>query len=454
MTTTTNRPTSSFPRRLALIAVAGLAIAAGCDESGTSEQITSAQAKLLSVTAGGVSAPAESRRKTYQAVVSDLQSASSEYEGVARETAASLMGEAQTGLAQLELSEALTPAGEVATLLASARVAAAEFASQSAIAAVMRSGDSGADLDRIAGESERVAQEMEESRLNREGLVGQVAQLNARQQEQREQATTIRQQEAALRQQAIRASASERAELTEQAYRLARRAAEFERAASDLQAQADVLLPEVRNAEIREQQLKTLGAQLQATRKSIEDERARRLENSSTAQRVADAAGARAEELLGQIETALSERFTPAVDQAISAYGRAVATLRPAKNGLALAAAQQGLADTYRLRASTLGQAVSTLNHIASLDSAPTIADRAGGLAAELTETIETAEESAAKAYADAASSLRNGASRVSGDTRTRVNEAVASLEALAASIRGEDVAAPEGADDPAMNDG
>ncbi len=455
MTTMNHRSTAQNHRRIALLAVAGLAIAlGGCNESGTDERLTSAQATLLSVTAGGVSAPTESRKKTYQAVVSQLQSASSDYEGVALETASSLMGEAQTGLAQIELSEALVPAGEVATLLASARVAASEYASQSAIAAAMRSGDSGADLDRIAEESSRVAQEMEESRLNREGLVGQVAQLNGRQQEQREQASTIRQQEAALRQQAIRAGAAERAELTEQAYRLARRAAEFERTASDLQAQADVLLPEVRNAEIREQQLQTLAAQLQATRKSIEDERSRRIEDSNTAQRVADDAGARVEELLGQVEAALNERFKPAVDRATSAYGRAIATLRRAKNGLALAAAQQGLADAHRLRASTLEQVASTMNHIASMDSAPTIADRAGGLAAEVAEAIDLAGEEAAKAYADAASSLRNGASRVSGDTRTRVNEAVESLEALAASIRGETPDAPENADDPAMNDG
>jgi hypothetical protein len=454
MTTTTDRPISSFQRRLAILAFAGLAIAAGCDDSGPSQQITSAQAKLLSVTAGGVSAPAESRRKTYQAVVSELQSASSGFDGVALETASSLMGEAQTGLAQLELAEALVPASNLATLLTSARIAASEFASQSAIAAVMRSGDSGADLDRIAGESERVAQEMEESRLNREGLVAQVAQLNGRQQEQREQAMTIRQQEAELRRQAIRADASTRAELTEQAYRLARRAAEFERAASDLQAQADVLLPEVRNAEIREQQLRTLGAQLRATRQGIEDERARRIEDSNAAQRVADEAGARVEELLGQIESALSDEFEPAVGKAISAYERAVGTLRRAKNGLAMSAAQQGLGDAHRLRSTTLGQATTTLNHIASMDSAPTIADRASGIAGRLTETIAQADEAAAQAYADSASSLRSGASRMSGDTRERVNQAVEALEALAASIRGEEAAPADDGADPARNDG
>jgi DNA repair exonuclease SbcCD ATPase subunit len=455
MTTTTDRSISSFHRRLAILAFAGLAIAAGCDDSGASRQITSAQAKLLSVTAGGVSAPAESRRKTYQAVVSELQGASGDFDGVALETASSLMGEAQTGLAQIELAEALVPASDLATLLTSARIAAAEFASQSAIAAVMRSGDSGADLDRIAGESERVAQEMEESRLNREGLVGQVAQLNARQQEQREQATTIRQQEAALRQQAIRASAAERAELTEQAYRLARRAAEFERAASDLQAQADVLLPEVRNAEIREQQLNTLGAQLRATRQSIEDERARRLEDSNTAQRVADEAGARVEELLGQIEIALENEFQPAVSEAISAYERAVGTLRRAKNGLAMSAAQQGLGDAHRLRSTTLGQVLSTMNHIASMDAAPTMTDLASDLAATLDEAIAQADEAAAQAYADAASSLRTGAARVSGDTRERVNQAVETLEALAASIRGEETApVEENIDDTSINDG
>jgi hypothetical protein len=295
---------------------------------------------------------------------------------------------------------------------------------------------------------------MEESRLNREGLVAQVAQLNGRQQEQREQAMTIRQQEAELRRQAIRADASTRAELTEQAYRLARRAAEFERAASDLQAQADVLLPEVRNAEIREQQLRTLGAQLRATRQGIEDERARRIEDSNAAQRVADEAGARVEELLGQIESALSDEFEPAVGKAISAYERAVGTLRRAKNGLAMSAAQQGLGDAHRLRSTTLGQATTTLNHIASMDSAPTIADRASGIAGRLTETIAQADEAAAQAYADSASSLRSGASRMSGDTRERVNQAVEALEALAASIRGEEAAPADDGADPARNDG
>src|SRR5690606_39266185 len=191
-----------------------------------------------------------------------------------------------------------------------------------------RTGDSGADLDRIAGEAQRVAQEIEEARLDREGLVGRVAQLNRQQQEQREQATAIRTQEADLRKQAIRATSTERAELTDQAYRLARRAAEFERAASDLQAQSEILLPEVRNAEIREQQLQTLAAQLTATRQSIEAERARRLEDADTAQAVGDEAGRRVEQLLAQIEETLASGFEPAVTEAITAYGRAVGTLR------------------------------------------------------------------------------------------------------------------------------
>ncbi len=454
--TTTNEPT---PRRtdrrrlLLLAAVAGMSVALGCDQGTTPEQITSAQAKLLSVSAGGLSAPTETRRRVYQSVVSNLQSTAGDLEGVAAETAASLMGEAQAGLAQIELAEALDPAGEVAALLSSARIAASEFANQSAIAGAMRSGDSGADLDRIATEAQRVAQEIEQARMDREGLVAQVAQLNRRQQEQREQGSAIRQQEAGIRRDAIRADADRRAELTEQAYRLSRRAAEFERQASDLQAQADVLLPEVRNAEIREQQLNTLAAQLDATRKSIEAERARRLEDARSAEQVAVAAEERLAGIFDELSAALSERFDTASGEAVSASARATGTLRRANNRLALASAQQGLGDAHRLRATTFGEAAFLLNHLANLTPPPSVASDAGSLAAEVTEKSETANESAAQAYTEAANSLRSGATRAQGEARERVNSAVAALEGLASSIRGEDVAAPEGEDDPARNE-
>lgn len=441
-------------RRVMLVAaLAGMSVALGCDDGATPEQITSAQAKLLSVSAGGLSAPTETRRRVYQSVVSELQSSSGDLEGVAGETAAALMGEAQAGLAQIEQAEALDPATEVAALLSSARLAASEFANQSAIAAAMRSGDSGADLDRIATEAQRVAQEIEQARMDREGLVAQVAQLNRRQQEQREQSTTIRQQEAGIRQDAIRADADRRAELTEQAYRLSRRAAEFEREASDLQAQADVLLPEVRNAEIREQQLNTLAAQLNATKTSIEAERARRLEDARSAEQVALDADARLTGIFEGLRAALNERFEPASGEAISASERAIGTLRRANNRLALASAQQGLGDAQRLRATTFGEAASLLEHLANLSPSPSVASEAGALAAEIVEKAEAATEAAAQAYSDSATSLRSGASRAQGETRQRVDSAVAALEGLAASLRGEDVAAPEAEDDPSRNE-
>jgi len=455
MKTPHDQSPTRFVRRsaAALVAAAGMTLAAGCDDAGPPEEIASAQATLLSVSAGGLSAPAESRRRAYQSVVSQLQPVAGDLEGPAADAAWSLTGEAQAGLAQLELSEALDPANELAALLTSARVAASEFVNQSSIAAAMRSGDSGADLDRIATEAKQVAEQMEDARGNREGLVAQVAQLNRRQQEQRSQATAIRQQEAGVRQEAIRADSSTRAQMTEEAYRLARKAAEFERAASDLQAQADVLLPEVRNAEIREKQLQTLGAQLEATRKSIEAERARRLDDSRAAQQVADAANERLSEAFAQVREALTGAFEPAATEAVSAYERAVGTLRRANNRLALAAAQQGLGDAQRLRATTYQQVVTLGRHLASLSPAPSVANEAGSLAAELAEKVDQANAAAAQAYADAAGNLKSGASRAQGDARARVDAAAAALEGIAASLRGEDVAAPESADDPALNE-
>lgn len=443
------------PRAAAVVALlAGLAVVSGCEDRGVPEPIATAQAKLLSVSAGGLAAPPETRRRTYQSVVQDLQGVSGEYDGVVRETASSLLGEAQTGLAQIELGEAVGPAGDVSALAVSARLAASEFANQSAIAAAMRSGDSGADLDRVAEEARRVAQEIEQARIDREGLVAQVAQLNRRQQEQRTQATAIREQEAGVRQEALRASADERAQRTEEAYRLARRAAEFERAASDLQAQADVLLPEVRNAEIRERQLQTLAQQLETTRKNIEADRARRLEDAQAAQVVADGANARLTEVFSALREAINGPFDSSSNEAVNASTRAVGTLRSANNRLALGAAQQGLGDAHRLRATAFRQAISALEFLSSLQPAPRVASDAAALAAELAERADAATASAAQAYADAAASLRSGGGRAQGDTRERVEAAATALEQLAATLTGEADAAPEAPDDPALNEG
>lgn len=452
---------STFGRAATIVLLSGLCLGLGaCDSGGTvPEVLAEAQAKLTSVTAGGVAAPASTRRQVYQSVVSTLQAEASSLEGVSQQTAYALMGEAQSGLAQIRLAESSQQANLVATHLGNIRLYAAEFASQRARAAAMLTGDSGADLDRIAGEAQRVAGEIERSRVDREGVLAQIAQLNRRAQEQGDQARAIRAEEAQIRERAVRADAQERAELTERAHAVSRRAAQNERAASDLLAQAEVLRPELRNAEIQLDQLRALATQLDKTRAEIEAEHRRRLEDSRLAQEAADQAERRLTEAFGAFRDALSGAFETASADAVRASEQAIATLRRATQGnssatrLALGAAQQGLGDAQRQRSSLFEQSILTLEFLAGLPQRPALATDADALAAELRAKSQEASLAAATAYADAAGSLRTGAGRVSGDARATVDRAVASLESLASTLRGEEPEQPVAEPDAPASD-
>lgn len=438
--------TNAFRRTAAIAILCGLAAGlSGCDQGGTVPQaLAEAQAKMLSVTAGGVAAPPGERRKVYQSVVSSLQSEASSLEGVSQQTAFALMGEAQAGLAQLRLLEASEQAQAAASELSRMRVLGAEFASHTARAAAMRTGDSGADLDRLAGEAQRVASEIEQSRIDREGVLAQIAQLNRRAQEQGDQGRAIRAEEAQIRERAIRAGSQERAELTERAHGVSRRAAQHERAASDLLAQAEVLRPELRNAEIRLEQLRALSAQLEKTKSEIEGERRRRLDDAQIAQNAADGAMRALTESLATLRTQLETGFEAASSDAIRAYEQAIGTLRRAAQGnsaatrLALGAAQQGLGDAQRQRATIFEQGVMTLAFLAELPGRPGVAGDAGAFADALRAKAGEASRAAGAAYGDSAASLRSGAGRVTGDAKATVDRAVESLEALAASLKGE----------------
>lgn len=438
--------TKTLGRIAAVVILSGLAAGiAGCDRGGTvPHALAEAQAKMLSVTAGGVAAPASTRKQVYQSVVTSLQSQASSLDGASQHAAYSLMGEAQAGLAQIRLAEASQAANAVASHLADIRLNASEFASQRARAAAMLTGDSGADLDRIAGEAQRVTGEIERSRVDREGVLAQIAQLNRRAQEQGDQARAIRAEEAQIRERATRAGAQERAELTERAHAVSRRAAQHERAASDLLAQAEVLRPELRNAEIQLEQLRALATQLDKTRAEIEAERRRRIEDSRMARGAADEAEQRLARSFAAFREALSGPFESASIDTVRAYEQAISTLRRASQGnasgarLALGSAQQGLGDAQRQRSSLFEQSILTLEFLSGLPERPGVMGEAGTLAADLRQRAAEASAAAGNAYAEAAGSLRSGASRVSGDARQTVDRAVASLEALAATLKGE----------------
>ncbi|MGP1309174.1 MAG: hypothetical protein ACTS27_03125, partial [Phycisphaerales bacterium] len=194
-------------------------------------------------------------------------------------------------------------------------------------------------------------------------------------------------------------------------------------------------------------QLRTLGAQLEATRKAIEDERARRLEDARAAQAVADAANDRLAQTLDALRDAITAGFEPASDEAVAAFNKAIQTLRRANSRLALASAQQGLGDAQRLRATVFEQTESLMDALAGYTPAPPAASEAASFADDMVGKAEQARSEAATAYADAAGNLRSGAGRASGEVRERVDAAVGTLESLAASLRGE---APTQDDAPA----
>lgn len=181
------------------------------------------------------------------------------------------------------------------------------------------------------------------------------------------------------------------------------------------------VLPELREAELRTEQLREQARLLGAAQEDAQN-RQRRAEDDArqTAAAAGEAAGA-IETLMGELESLRTGEFTRRFDAASRELSAAASDARNARSvaaasgSMTAGAAQQFLGGLHLRRSTALLEVARLHEYIAEL-GVPVSSDAQG-----ITEEAQEAHEQGTNAYASAASALR--AARIRGDVGQRLTE-------------------------------
>lgn len=436
-----------------IVALAGLAAAlsaAGCDRrTPSAKAVSSSSTKLQTVLSSSSTRTEESgktfARDQYSKVIDTVQQAGDD--GLAGEAAAAklLAAESQLGLTEQPLDTATrleTQADNAATVLRSvlsswiAENAAADAASlydpSKNIADAQKSA---ADFDSQAAEASGL----------RDKLADQIKALESQAGSKMQQVLAEETELAKIRDHAAGVKATEAAKLIEQVAERRKSADKVRTEASLLQAQADQLQPQFREAELLVQQYK---AQAQTYRNLIEEMQTRLTTKQEEVQKARAAAGAAAQEIDSQVKELADLRagaLAEAYNSTFQVFNAASQAVTGAKQDQDLSAAKvtdgnikQGLGDAYWSQAQGLLRFEGLLRRLAEvkppLPNAAAYteqAEQAAKSAAEALESARSAYESAASAY---------GGVRIRGDAGERLKLLGSKLEAISKITAGQNL--------------
>lgn len=450
----------SIAKALALALVCGGAASlTGCSgESDAQAAVRQARHRVHALNSGSAPASPSHRLEVYRDLQTRLNAAVGELEGSEAAAALTLLGEAQTGIAEISAAEAATLDNQLLSLVAQARSAASLFHSQSSLAAAMESYDPAKTLEELRDSGRDFQADLVAVQASRDALQQRLDELTTAAGARASEGGTLRLEAAQLRRDAMEQDPASRAEAAQRSFEVARRADALDREAAELNAAAAVVRPQLATADIdilrwnRQIELAALA------RTNLQAAVDARLAQAGVARAAADEAAARFDQLAQQIEALRAGESATAYDAATSAYTSGIATLRRASQAvtrpdakgpqaLALAQAQSALADVQRSRARTLGVVADLFTVVAEMSPALPNASNYRELAASILAKSDELLAAASEQYTNAQASLASSGLR--GDLRERVDRVGASLTEASARMSGEPLPAPETAPTP-----
>lgn len=464
MTRTNSGPRRTTSRRIATglalaLVCGGAAALMGCSgESDAQAAVRQARHQVHALSSGTAPASPSHRLEVYRDIQTRLNAAVGELEGAEAAAALALLGEAQTGIAEISAAEAATLDNQLLSLVAQARSAASLFHSQSSLASAMESYDPAKTLEELRDSGRDFQADLVAVQASRDALQQRLDELTDAATARAAEGRALRLEAAQLRRDAMEQPAATRAEAAQRSFEVARRADALDREAAELNASAAVVRPQLATADIdilrwnRQIELAALArTNLQA---AVDARRAQ----AGVARTAADEAAARFDGLVQQIEALRAGESAAAYDAAASAYTSGIATLRRAfqavtrpdakgPQSLALAQAQSGLADVQRSRARTLEVVADLFAVVAEMSPALPNASNYRELAASILLKSDELLAAASEQYANAQASLASSGLR--GDLRERVDRVGASLTEASIRLSGEPVPTPEEAPAP-----
>lgn len=426
--------------------IAGLAatvlLVGACDRRTPSGKAVSQSARELHTVMSPASSTSSESTSTfaqskYQEVVKTVSEANKE--GLAGEVAAAalLAAESQLGLTEQPVATATSLEAQVDSetlvLRSFLSVWIAENARAEA-AALYNPADAIATAEKEAASFDAKAAEMSN---RRDQLASRIKDLKS---QAGQKLDTVREEEAAIskmKEEAGTLKATEAAKIIEQASSRRREADKVRTEGSLLDAQAEQLQPQFREAELM---LEQYQAQAKTYRDSITEMRRQEVAKKEEVSQARGAAQAAAQELdtrLSAIAKTRGEALTQAYDAATSAFQKALSTAKEAKSDQSFALAkvsegniQQGLGDLHWARAQGLLRYAATLGRLGevkpSLPNASTYVDQAKTAKEAAGEALQSAEQ----AYQAASSAF--GSAQVRGAAKEHLALLSSKLEAIA----------------------
>mgnify|MGYP001401246198 CR=1 FL=1 len=442
------------------LACGGVVGLAGCSrESDAQAAVRTARQKVLAINSGASPATPSLRVQVYTDVQNSLRPAVESLEGAEAAAALTLLGEAQTGLAEVSAANAASFDNALLSLVSQARSAAGLYVSQSALATAMASYDPSRTLEDLREAGSDFQADLVAVQASRDALQQKLDALTQAADAKAAQARENRLAAAKIRTESANLDPAARAAAAQRAFEASRVADGYDREAADLRAQAAVVRPQVATADIDIQRWRRQIELATLARTNLQSAVAARLEQAGAARAVADEAAARFDQVVAQIEALRTGDSASSYDSAASAYTAGVATFRRASTAvsspelrgpmaISLAQAQGSLADVRRSQARSLEVVAGLYADAAALSPAlPRSADYAA-LAETVGAKVDELLAAASEGYANAERSLASAGLR--GEMREQADRIGAMLTEASQRTSGEPAPEPQAEPDGA----
>lgn len=412
---TAKRP--SAPHRAgALVRASALSAALLCLALGACEQRSEAAAAIDRARIELDSADAGERgAATLQGVINDLSPYTSEGEPAARATASVLIARARIGLAAPMVDTVIAAEGEALNKLNIARAELGQWISLSAASAAYAAFDPDDDLAQMRQDETDRQRELDEAVAQRAELTQRIDALEDQIAQKLEQARGMRVREGELTLRLAQVSATEAAELAEQARAVGREADAIEFEAAEIEAQAAEIRPDLMEAGLAvdrlEGQIATVRSAMAEVTAAVEQSG----EDARSAKDAAELAAGRFDALINEIVSMRTEQIDRPTENARDLLRRAAQDASRARSTLrdqgtvVLGHANQWLATLLSARVAGLEALTGQLERAVNAEPPAPNSSRYATLLNEQRELLESERAALAEALDDAQQAMESG---------------------------------------------
>ncbi|MDQ7014590.1 MAG: hypothetical protein Q9O74_11945 [Planctomycetota bacterium] len=428
----TSTPQTRTRTKLLLLSAGciGLVWLAGCGRDADEQSISDASILLTAMNSGsGTPTPEAVANKTYNEVISSLQSLASSDAALAAD-AAILVAEAQHGLAVQATERAADLLHQAQLSQSSIRAQLRAWQMHSAAADAAASYDAAPELAELDRGTRQRQDQAEAARKQKAEIESEIAGLLGQVTDRMSKSAGLRQQAGTLRLEIARVSETEGLRLTEQIRDLSRQADKIEFRARELKVQADRLNLDLHAAEVEidkfTRQIELLGQ----SRSAVQIRAAAAQDHAARARADAQRAAVEIAAKVDTDDTALTpfmeSQVAETVQEAVRGFTTSAATARKAvstrKNSaqLTIGQAQQSLADMQWTHALGLDSYAQLMEELAAASPALPAAAEYASRAQTARQQAADAKQAAFDGY-QAAKSAYNGAG-ASGSARDGLN--------------------------------